>query len=169
MRHRTFRMPDAPWWVNLVTSSRPMRSSSMCMSYQNGRPQGHTRTRYERTYVSVETRMSWSTAHQTRIAVCIAVHVENRNHFKSHEFSYLDHTAMMAKNLEHFSCEFDKLWVDTHLCKLRDTPAARLSYGFCQGEHQQTANCWNVSYYTYFIYLFEVLSCGFKVASLTSG
>ena len=30
--------------------------------------------------------------------------------------------------------ECDKFRVDSHLCKLRDTPAARLSYGCCQGE-----------------------------------
>ena len=29
---------------------------------------------------------------------------------------------------KHVSCEFDKFTVDTHLCKLRDTPAAR----FCR-------------------------------------
>ena len=28
--------------------------------------------------------------------------------------------------------------VDIHMCKLRDTPASRFSYGcFCQDEHQQ--------------------------------
>ena len=37
----------------------------------------------------------------------------------------------------HVSCEFDKFWVDTHLFELRDIPAARLSYGCCEGEHQQ--------------------------------
>ena len=51
--------------------------------------------------------------------------------------------------LKHVSCEFDKFRVDSHLCKLRDTPAARLSYGCCQGEHQQQIN--HVSYYTYSI------------------
>ena len=42
--------------------------------------------------------------------------------------------VFFSKNV---SCEFDQFRVDTRLCKLRDTPAARFSHGFCQGEHQQ--------------------------------
>ena len=59
---------------------------------------------------------------------------------------------------KHASCEFDKFRVDTHLCKLRDTPAARLSYGCYQGAHQQhllimLAATW----YTFFI--LKLVSC----------
>ena len=38
---------------------------------------------------------------------------------------------------KHVRCEIDKFRVGTHLCKLCDTPAARLFYGCSQGEHQQ--------------------------------
>ena len=44
--------------------------------------------------------------------------------------------SIERKQSEHVSCEFDKFRVDTHLCKRRDTPADRLSYGCCQAEHQ---------------------------------
>ena len=40
---------------------------------------------------------------------------------------------VLKKSSIHLSCEFDKSRIDTNLCKLRDTPAARLSYGSCQG------------------------------------
>ena len=39
------------------------------------------------------------------------------------------------KTSKRVSCEFDDFGNDTHICKLRDAPAARLSYGGCQGEH----------------------------------
>ena len=35
---------------------------------------------------------------------------------------------ILKKTPEHVSCEFDKFRVDNNLCKLRDMPAARLSY-----------------------------------------
>ena len=35
----------------------------------------------------------------------------------------------LKKSCKHVSCEFDKFRVDTHVCELRDAPAARLSYG----------------------------------------
>ena len=43
------------------------------------------------------------------------------------------------RSCKHVSCEFDELRVDSRLCKLRGTPAARWSYeyGCCQGEHEE--------------------------------
>ena len=63
-------------------------------------------------------------------------------------------------------CEIDTIWVDTHLCKLCDTPVARfctcniawtyiyISYGCCQGEHQRQ-NAINNSGSYYQVYVFD--------------